>query len=189
MATKPTALRTQSRSEASDDPYVLDDQIGFVLRLAVQFHTSIFTSRMVENLTQTQFATLAKIEEIGTCSQSDLCRLLTLDSATVNGVIDRMHARGLVAISDDPLDRRRQSLALTPEGARVVREAEAVAREITSETVTNLTPTEQARLIHLLRKMIAGGFREEEAATSPARFPAKSRRGGAGHSRTAARRV
>ena len=41
--------------------YVLDDQVGFLLRVAMQRHTSIFTTRMIEGLTQTQFAALAKL--------------------------------------------------------------------------------------------------------------------------------
>ncbi|MBA4791976.1 MAG: MarR family transcriptional regulator [Rhizobiales bacterium] len=182
------AFRMHARTEPSDDTYVLDDQIGFILRLAVQFHTAIFTSRMVENLTQTQFATLAKIEEIGSCSQSDLGRLLMLDSATVNGVVDRMKSRDLIAITDDPADRRRQSLSLTAEGRRVVQEAEAVARGITTETLAQLTPTEQARLVQLLRKMIANGLPEEETRAAPVRLPARGRRASAAGAKGATRR-
>lgn len=44
--------------------YVLDEQVGFLMRIAMQRHTSIFTSRMVEGLTQTQFAALAKLYEL-----------------------------------------------------------------------------------------------------------------------------
>ena len=43
---------------ASDGRYVLDEQIGFLLRVAMQRHTSIFTSQMVEGLT-------AEIEAVG----------------------------------------------------------------------------------------------------------------------------
>lgn len=141
--------------KSNEQPYVLDDQIGFVLRLAVQFHTAIFTARIVGNLTQTQFATLAKIYEIGGCSQSDLGRHLMLDSATVNGVVDRMRSRGLIEVSDDPTDRRRQSIALTREGMRVIEEAQAVAKEISVETLSALSSSEQTRLLQLLRKMMS----------------------------------
>jgi hypothetical protein len=47
--------------------YVLDEQVGFLMRIAMQRHTSIFTSRMIEALTQTQFAALAKLSEVGPC--------------------------------------------------------------------------------------------------------------------------
>ena len=40
--------------------YRLDDQVGFLLRVAMQRHTSIFMSKIVKGLTQTQFAALAK---------------------------------------------------------------------------------------------------------------------------------
>ena len=133
--------------------YQIDDQIGFILRLAFQFHTAIFTDRMVANLTQTQFAAMAKIREMGSCSQSDLVRLIGLDSATINGVISRMKARGFIAVSEDPSDRRRQFLELTRKGAEVMSKAETVGVEITAETLAALTPTERTRLIRLLRKM------------------------------------
>jgi hypothetical protein len=32
--------------------YVLDDQVGFLMRVAMQRHTSIFTARMIEGLTK-----------------------------------------------------------------------------------------------------------------------------------------
>ncbi len=75
--------------------YVLDEQIGFLLRVAMQRHTSIFTSRMIEGLTQTQFAALAKLYEVGPCSQNHLGRLIFLDAATIKGVVDRLGAARL----------------------------------------------------------------------------------------------
>lgn len=63
--------------------YVLDQQVGFLMRVAMQRHTSIFTARMIEGLTQTQFAALAKLHEVGPCSQNHLGRLIYLDAATI----------------------------------------------------------------------------------------------------------
>jgi hypothetical protein len=40
---------------ARDHGYVLDEQPGFLLRVAMQRYTVIFGTRMVEGLTQTQF--------------------------------------------------------------------------------------------------------------------------------------
>jgi DNA-binding MarR family transcriptional regulator len=134
--------------------YALEDQVGFVLRLATQFHTAIFTARMVDSLTQTQFSALATIYQFGPCSQSELSKLLALDTATVNGVVERLTARGFVVSRDDPNDRRRQTIALTPEGAVIGPSAIGAAKEITAGTVARLTPAEEARLLQLLRKMI-----------------------------------
>jgi MarR family transcriptional regulator, lower aerobic nicotinate degradation pathway regulator len=141
-------------AQQPNSPYRVDEQIGFVLRLAFQFHTAIFTSKMVDNLTQTQFAALSKIKEFGECSQSDLVRLIALDSATINGVISRMRARGFLRVSEDPTDRRRQYIELTDDGADMVSQAEAIGEGITAETLALLTPTEQTRLLQLLHKMM-----------------------------------
>ena len=79
---------------------MLEDQIGFLLRVAMQRHTAIFLSKMVDGLTQAQFATLAKLYR-GGCSQNELGRLISLDAATINGIIGRMKTRGMVAVKRD----------------------------------------------------------------------------------------
>ena len=88
------------------DAYVLDDHVGFLLRLAGQRHLAIFAEHMPEQLTATQFAALAKINEIGPCSQNRLGRLTAMDVATIKGVVDRLTARGLTRAEPDPQDGR-----------------------------------------------------------------------------------
>ena len=83
---------------------MLDEQVGFLLRVAMQRHTSIFMSQMIDGLTQTQFAALAKLLEVGPCSQNQLGRLIYLDAATIKGVVDRLKLRGFVTSQDDPQD-------------------------------------------------------------------------------------
>src|SRR5262247_1004388 len=89
-------LKVVAETDSEQGGYVLDDQAGFLMRVAMQRHTSIFTSRMIEGLTQTQFAALAKLYEVGPCSQNYLGRLIYLDAATIKGVVDRLHLRGLL---------------------------------------------------------------------------------------------
>jgi len=133
--------------------YVLDEQVGFLMRVAMQRHTAIFMSRMVESLTQTQFAALAKLYEVGPCSQNHLGRLIYLDAATIKGVVDRLGARGFVTALADPKDRRRRAVALTPRGREVTEAAIKVAAEITVATLSPLTAEEQRLVTRLLKKL------------------------------------
>jgi DNA-binding MarR family transcriptional regulator len=133
--------------------YVLDEQVGFLMRVAMQRHTAIFMSRMVEGLTQTQFAALAKLYEVGPCSQNHLGRLIYLDAATIKGVVDRLRARDFVTAMSDPNDRRRRAVALSERGRAVTEEAIKVAAEITAATLTPLTPEEQKAVVTLLKKL------------------------------------
>ena len=138
---------------AVDGRYALDEQIGFLLRVAMQRHTAIFTSRMIEALTQTQFAALAKLHEVGPCSQNHLGRLIYLDAATIKGVVDRLGVRGFVSALSDPNDRRRRAVALTERGRQVTEAAQLVAAEITAATLAPLTAEEQRLLARLLNRL------------------------------------
>jgi DNA-binding MarR family transcriptional regulator len=146
-------LKVVSAEPAADATYVLDDQIGFLLRVAMQRHTAIFTSQMIEGLTQTQFASLAKLYEVGPCSQNHLGRLIYLDAATIKGVVDRLQARGLVTATNDPNDRRRRAVTLTEQGRKVTEAAIKIAAKITADTLAPLSEEEQATVLRLLRRL------------------------------------
>ena len=135
------------------DSYVLDDQVGFLMRVATQRHTAIFAARMIEGLTPTQFSALAKLYTVGPCSQNHLGRLIYLVGATIKGVVDRLGARGFITALADPKDRRRRAVALTERGREVIEAAIKVATGITAATLAPLTPDEQAAVVRLLRKL------------------------------------
>lgn len=180
--------KTVDNSGVVNPSYRLDDQIGFILRLAFQFHTAIFTARMVDNITQTQFAALSKIYEMGECSQSDLVRLIGLDSATINGVISRMVARGFLTTCEDPSDGRRQFVSLTAEGRELVERAHVVGQEISVETLSALSATERHRLIHLLKKMMEAPRHNRWLQYSPDLAAPSGKHGSSSSRNTSARR-
>jgi DNA-binding MarR family transcriptional regulator len=132
----------------------MEDQVGFLMRVAMQRHTSIFMSLMVHDLTQTQFAALAKLVEVGTCSQNHLGRLIYLDAATIKGVIDRLRIRKLVTVQLNPKDRRRSMVSVTRKGHRIANKAIKLAHRITTETLAPLKPPEDRQIVRLLQKMI-----------------------------------
>jgi MarR family transcriptional regulator, lower aerobic nicotinate degradation pathway regulator len=134
-------------------PYVLEDNVGFLLRQAGQRHLAIFAEHMPEQLTATQFATLSKIREIGPCSQNRLGRLTAMDAATIKGVVDRLTLRGLTRSKPDPEDGRMHLISLTPAGRRLADRVIPAAVEITARTLAPLDEAEQTVLIGLLRRL------------------------------------
>jgi MarR family transcriptional regulator, lower aerobic nicotinate degradation pathway regulator len=134
-------------------PYILDEQIGFILRQVWQRHTTIFAREIGINLTPTQWAALAKLAETGPCSQNQLGRLTAMDVATIKGVIDRLTARGLTETSPDPEDGRRILVSLTRAGQQVAEKAAANALAITKETLAPLDARERETLLGLLNKL------------------------------------
>ena len=134
-------------------PYVLDEQVGFILRQVWQRHSSIFSRDIGTNLTPTQWAALSKLAETGPCSQNQLGRLTAMDVATIKGVIDRLTARGLTETSQDPEDGRRLLVSLTRAGQQLSEKVAPNALAITRETLAPLDPKEREMLMALLNKL------------------------------------
>ena len=149
---KPGKLKVLPGAEPPSD-YVVDFQVGFLMRVAMQRHTSIFMANMIEDLTQTQFAVMAKLHEVGPSSQNHLGRLVYLDAATIKGVVDRLGLRGFITTGADPTDRRRRAVSLTERGAELMDAAIRVAAEISVKTLRPLTADEQRTLVRLLKKI------------------------------------
>ena len=142
------------RSPKTSKPsYVLEEQIGFILRQVWQRHAAIFAKEIGINLTPTQWAALAKLTETGPCSQNQLGRLTAMDVATIKGVIDRLTARGLTETSSDPQDGRRLLVSLTRAGQAMADRAAPNALAITKETLAPLDAKERETFVALLSKL------------------------------------
>ena len=147
------AVATKRNAKPAKSGYVLDEQIGFILRQVWQRHAMIFARDIGINLTPTQWAALAKLQETGPCSQNQLGRLTAMDVATIKGVIDRLTARGLTETSPDPEDGRRLLVSLTKAGQQLAEKAAPHALAISRETLAPLDPKERETLLGLLNKL------------------------------------
>ena len=147
------AVATRRNAKPTRAGYVLDEQIGFILRQVWQRHAMIFARDIGINLTPTQWAALAKLQETGPCSQNQLGRLTSMDVATIKGVIDRLTARGLTETSPDPEDGRRLLVSLTRAGQQLAEKAAPNALAISRETLAPLDPKERELLMELLAKL------------------------------------
>ncbi len=147
------AVLPKPRRKAPRQSYVLEEQIGFLLRQVSQRHSVIFTELMGNSLTPTQWAALVKLLETGPCSQNQLGRHTAMDVATIKGVIDRLTVRGLTETSSDPQDGRRLMVSLTKAGQLAAEKALPIAAEISEQTLDPLTPKEQETLLALLSRL------------------------------------
>lgn len=148
-----TAQVHHGQDRADDAPYVLDEQVGFLLRKAQQRHLSIFAAHIKADLTAMQFAALAKLYETGPTSQNALGRLTAMDVATIKGVVSRLRSRGLIEKFPSREDKRLHLIDLTEAGRAVVMAALPCARDITARTLAPLSAKDQAVLVDLLRRI------------------------------------
>jgi len=148
------SVKTSTTRRANSKPYVLDEQIGFILRQVSQRHTTIFAGEMSDDLTPMQWAALSKLHEKGDCSQNLLGRLTAMDGATIKGVIERLRKQGLVDASADSSDGRRLVVRLTDGGVKAVQRALPHAARITEQTLAPLSPRQRDDLLGLLKALL-----------------------------------
>jgi DNA-binding MarR family transcriptional regulator len=133
--------------------YNLNDQVGYLLRLAHQRHAEIFKLHTIEKLTPTQFSALLRIYQQGKVSQNHLGRLAGMDVATVKGVVERLKDKGFVELKPDLEDKRRLVISLSDKGKSIVAGLEEIGANITEETLSPLNDAERATLVKLLQKI------------------------------------
>jgi MarR family transcriptional regulator, lower aerobic nicotinate degradation pathway regulator len=136
------------------DAYVLEVQVGYLIRQAHQRASSIFgTCFNDQQLTPTQFATLAKIADEEAVSQNRLGRLTAMDPATMKGVLGRLVKRDLISSAADPTDRRRTIWRLTSAGTDLLQLTKPAAVKTTTDTLAPLSPEERKLFLKLLKRI------------------------------------
>ncbi len=145
-------LKTDLRRES--DEYVIEEQVGHLLRRAHQRHTAIFQDKIgARQLTPLQFAALVKLRVVHEVSQNQLGRLTAMDAATMQGVIQRLLARDLIERRPDPTDRRRLQLSLSRSGRVLVDECADIGMEISEQTLGPLSTEDRRQFLELLARL------------------------------------
>ena len=142
-------------SAGSDGGYVIEDQVGHLLRRAHQRATAIFLAELGEKfaVTPTQYAALVKLHDLGEQSQNQLGRLTAMDPATIQGVIRRLEERRLIERSGHPGDRRRTNLRLSAAGAALVTAMIPNGVVVSAATLAPLDVEERLTFLALLRRL------------------------------------
>lgn len=142
----------QENKTTSKLPYRLDDQVGYLLRLATQRHAHILQEHLPHELTPTQFAALMRLAELGTCSQNELGRQIAVDAATIKGVVDRLRKKGFVVTHPDSGDKRRLMLSLVTGLDDMIARLHETGFHISDKTLDPLDEDERAAFVRLLKK-------------------------------------
>ncbi len=127
---------------------------GYLLRRAQQRHVAAWSRLVSTETTSVQFAVLVVLEQLGECSQQQLCDAVDLDRSTIADLVARMERRGLLTRRRAQDDRRRNVTVLTAGGRaeleRLRPGVEAVERELTG----GLSAAERAALRDALRHVL-----------------------------------
>ncbi|HET9511765.1 MAG TPA: MarR family transcriptional regulator [Sphingomonas sp.] len=140
------------------DPGSVADILGFHIRLAHGAVYRHFTDTFSDlGLTQKQVSVLWLIHDHPGIAQADLGRRLQMDRATVMAIVNRLQNRELIVRGASTVDRRRQTLMLTPAGDGALAQARTAIRDHESWLKNRFTAAEVRTLIALLSRVHQAG--------------------------------
>ncbi len=130
---------------------------GHLIRRAHQLAVAIFMEETAAfEVTPVQFAILNALIDTPGEDQVTLAGRVAFDAATSGSVIGRLEARGWVRREVDAHDKRRKLLWITPEGAQAVAQMTGRVAQVQDRLVAPLDAAEQAQLVALLDRLVAG---------------------------------
>lgn len=156
----------------TDEDRALVDEIathpGHLVRRAYQIFTSVFDEELGETgLTPIQFIALATLSTQPGVDQTRLAGLAAIDKTSCGRAIDRLSRAGLVVVRRGDVDRRQNSLALTPAGKRVLRDALPRIRRVRERLLSGLSKRDQAALLRSLDVFVTANNEQSRAPLRP----------------------
>ena len=156
----PTKKRDQFIAAVQDaaaqplDQSVLLSLVGYNCRRAFLNIMPLFEKRMVKyKLRAVDFSVLSLLKANPNINQKRLSQAVNVSPPNLAILLDRLETRGLVMRQRSPLDKRSQTLILTPEGTSLCSKAEKTASDLEIEATAMLSKTERNQLLKLLQKI------------------------------------
>lgn len=124
-----------------------------LLRQLFQQHTARW-QQALPDLTKPQYAVMRAIAERPGIEQVNLMEAAVSTKATLAEMLSRMETRGLVRRENDPLDKRRRFVYLTPEGEALLKVSMPLGNQVDEEFLGRLNDEERAQFALLIKKMM-----------------------------------
>ncbi|PVH30159.1 MarR family winged helix-turn-helix transcriptional regulator [Pararhodobacter oceanensis] len=160
-AAENVALRTpEERRELARD-YHLQSQIGFRLRVASQIAVERFTELFAldpetAKITTSQFAVLAVLWDASDLSHKEVAQRTSMDMPTLNGLLKRLLARGLVTVNVAEKDKRYRVINLTEAGRALAEHLRARGHIVSQQVLEPLPEADRELLLNLLSRLVQG---------------------------------
>ena len=129
---------------------------GFIIRRAHQIALALFDEAAKEfGITTTQYSVLHTLRAWPDIDQVSLCTLIGVDRSTATLVLSTLERNMLIERRQDPGDRRRKLLALSPQGRALLERAAPLATAISGPMGEVLSEAELEQMCALLGRFVA----------------------------------
>ncbi|GAB5548009.1 MAG: transcriptional regulator SlyA [Sandaracinaceae bacterium] len=167
VAAASAALPPAAEPAVIQDPTVRDRNLREIA-LRFSYLRRVVLTELTQKLaplgvTPPTYHLLFRLKHDGELPQQDLVADSGLDAAGVSRLIAKIGKEGLVATRVDPNDRRRRIVKLTDKGRRLEESLAPVVDAAIRNVVPGLEEHEEAQLLSLLDKAVAGAVALQRA--------------------------
>lgn len=136
------------------DTSYLESLVGYNARRATLVIVDAFLRNMaVYGLRPVDFSVLSLVAHNPGITSRQLCTALNIQPPNLVGMISQLQRRELITRRPHPHDGRAMGLHLTPEGRKMMKQAEVTAAELEDTATARLSQAERRTLMQLLRKI------------------------------------
>ena len=136
------------------DTSYLEGLVGYNSRRAALVIIAVFLERMAKyDLRIVDFSVLSLVTHNPGITSRQLCNTLGILAPNLVGMVNAMEKRALITRRPHPHDGRAMGLHPTPEGQKMMRDAEKTAAELEMEATSRLSAAERKTLMQLLKKI------------------------------------
>jgi DNA-binding MarR family transcriptional regulator len=119
---------------------------------AVDIHSRKLSSQ--HGITTPQLVCLLSIAEQEPSRSSDIAKAISLSSATVIGILDRLETKGLIRRERSTTDRRVVNIWSTAEGKELIRNAPSPLQDMLAESIEDLSSMEQTSIAETFERVV-----------------------------------
>ena len=135
-------------------PEALGHYTGFLMNWVSARSRARFAEALADiGLHPREFGVLTIIADRPGITQQEIVGATQVDSSTMVATLDAFEERGLAERRVHPVDRRKRTVHLTPQGEELLAHAQALAETVGDEAFAPLTQAERRQLRGLLRKL------------------------------------
>lgn len=137
------------------DPSQVGDALRRLVDLASHRSGSVFALMNDASVTLPQVLLINRAEQFGSASLSDLAEGSTASAAALSQMIERLVQQGLLHRAEDPIDRRRKAIGVTPRARAFLRKLEAARSADYELGLISLGHELRAQLASVLKRVVA----------------------------------
>jgi len=133
----------------------LDECINYLMTKAQKSVTQYFAEKLgVVDVTPVQYGVWKCLAENGTLTPSQIAQMLSADTSTITGLLDRLENKKLLKRTPDPDDRRALKVTLTKNGKELEDQMETLTADANREVLAVFSDDEQKQLMEYLNRII-----------------------------------